>query len=162
MRNWGNKNELTLSQQFFSLKMSPVCAGDGKISHRKLTWRFRVQPTPLSREYRVRLEYKLGGTPDVFVEHPDLQMLAAKREIPHVYRNPLRLCLYLPWSDQWTPNKRINQTIVPWTYTWLYFFEDWLAFGQWRGGGQHRDDRPERPMNRKLRRFLSRNSRRAN
>lgn len=162
MRNWGNKNELTLSQQFFFLRASPVCMGDGKISQGKLTWRFCVQPTPLSREYKVRLEYTLGSTPDVFVEHPDLQMLAANREIPHVYRKPLRLCLYLPWSDQWTPSKRIIQTIIPWTYTWLYYFEYWLAFGEWRGGGQHPKDKPEKPMNRKLRRLVSRNSRGAN
>ena len=162
MRNRGNKNELTLPQQFFFLRASPVCMGDGKISKGKLTWRLCVQPTPLSREYRVRLEYKLGRAPDVFVEHPDLQMLAANREIPHVYRKPLRLCLYIPWSNQWKPNKRIDQTIVPWTYTWLYYFEDWLASGRWRGGGKHPEDRPRRPMNRRHRRLASRITRRTN
>lgn len=32
---------------------------------------------------------------------------------------------------------RIDQTVVPWTALWLFYFEDWLASGEWKGGGQH-------------------------
>lgn len=35
--------------------------------------------------------------------------------------------------------------IVPWTSLWLYFFEDWLATDEWKGGGKHpAEDEPIR------------------
>lgn len=32
---------------------------------------------------------------------------------------------------------RLDQTIVPWTMLWLFYFEEWLASGDWKGGGMH-------------------------
>ncbi|SJM35583.1 conserved hypothetical protein [Mesorhizobium delmotii] len=32
---------------------------------------------------------------------------------------------------------RLDQSIVPWTSLWLFYFEDWLTDGEWRGGGEH-------------------------
>ncbi len=44
-----------------------------------------------------------------------------------------RLCLYLP--GQWSGEKPIAVTIVPWASVWLYFYEVWRATGEWLGGG---------------------------
>ena len=52
--------------------------------------------------------------------------------------------------------KRIDQTIIPWTYTWLFYFEDWLSTDDWKGGGRHPGEEPEDPGNRALRRALAR------
>jgi hypothetical protein len=69
---------------------------------------------------------------------PDLQALAQGRPLPHVYEErPARICLYLPDTDEWSPDKRIVGTIVPWAVLWLYYFEDWLTTGEWSGGGHH-------------------------
>ncbi len=107
----------------------------------RLVWRCDLSPTPLSRAYSVRIEYGRGWSPDVFVEKPDLPILAEGRKIPHVYsEEPVRLCLYLPGSGQWRPWMLLDQTIVPWAVLWLYFFEEWLRSGEWRGGGEHPDD----------------------
>ena len=39
---------------------------------------------------------------------------------------------------------RLDQTIVPWTTLWLFYFEEWLASDDWKGGGMHpRDDDDE-------------------
>jgi hypothetical protein len=32
---------------------------------------------------------------------------------------------------------RLDQTIVPWAALWLFFFEEWLATDEWKGGGVH-------------------------
>jgi hypothetical protein len=32
---------------------------------------------------------------------------------------------------------RLDQTVVPWTSLWLFYFEDWLASNEWKGGGEH-------------------------
>jgi hypothetical protein len=93
----------------------------------------------------------------VFVDYPDLVLLAQGRKLPHVYRDPQRLCLYMPRTGQWAADKRIDQTIIPWTYLWLYFFEDWLAFGEWNGGGKHPGDCSEQSLNRRARRSRVRN-----
>lgn len=152
----GGKQEMTLSQQLLFLKSNPVVGGSGEVSRRKLTWTTRVQPTPLARDYTVRLILKEGETPDVFVDNPSLTELAGDREIPHVYLNPLRLCLYLPGTGEWHGSKRLDQTIIPWTYLWLFYFEDWLATDDWKGGGEHPSETSEPEGNRHLRRSLAR------
>lgn len=88
--------------------------------------------------YRVRVTYKLGEHPDVFVEEPDLKVLAEGKRIEHLYsQETVELCLWLPFTGQWDSRMSIAETIMPWTALWLYYFEDWLATGSWRGGGVH-------------------------
>jgi hypothetical protein len=84
------------------------------------------------------VEYLQGEAPDAFIDAPDLRALSAGRRIPHLYQQkPTRLCLYLPRTFQWQPWMRIDQTIVPWTVLWLYYFEEWLDSDEWKGGGEH-------------------------
>ncbi|MEZ5659385.1 MAG: hypothetical protein R3E83_12920 [Burkholderiaceae bacterium] len=33
--------------------------------------------------------------------------------------------------------RSIADTIVPWTYEWLFYFEEWLVSDEWKGGGRH-------------------------
>ena len=66
--------------------------------------------------------------------------VAEGRRIPHLYQQkPLRLCLYLPKTHEWRSWMRLDQTIVPWATLWLFYFEEWLASGDWKGGGMHPD-----------------------
>lgn len=155
MQKWGGKRDLTLPQQLLFMRANRNAEGEGRIVGSKLVWRFEVRPCPLSRSYFARIEYKIGKNPEVFVEDPDLSVLAGERELPHVYHDPLRLCLFMPGTGQWCAHKRIDGTIVPWTYTWLFYFEDWLAFDEWHGGGKHPSDDPERDCSRRIRRSLA-------
>ena len=140
----GRRKPLTAAQQYVNLKGNPLSAGAGELRAGRLLWRYQTSPAPLSRIYGIRIEFANDGTPEVFVERPDLVELAGGRKLPHVYRqSPPRLCLYLPGTGEWQPWMRIDQMIVPWTSLWLYFFEDWLATDEWKGGGQHpSDDEP--------------------
>jgi len=62
-----------------------------------LNLRYPASPTPLSRVYAVRINYRQGETPHVFIEDPDLTVLADGRRLPHVYQQkPTRLCLIFP------------------------------------------------------------------
>jgi hypothetical protein len=58
------------------------------------------------------------------------------------------LCLFLPRAKEWDGMMRIDQTFVLWTEVWLYYFEEWLASNDWKGGGEH----VPAPRNRKKRR----------
>lgn len=134
------------------LHANPICAGTGRLTATGLTWDYRNRPTVLSREYSIRIVFRRDATPDVFVTNPDLEELAGGRPVPHVYHNPLRLCLILPGTPEWTGTMRIDQTFVPWTTTWLYYFEEWLDSNDWKGGGVHPDADDSRQPSRRVRR----------
>ncbi|MEP0313202.1 hypothetical protein [Hyphomonas sp.] len=131
------RRPLSPAQQYLHLRTNPICRGEGKLDGAGLLWEYRVRPTPLSRQYLVRVTMKRDGTPHVAVIQPDLVALADGRPLPHVYSKPTRLCLTLPKAREWTESMRIDQTIVPWVATWLFFFEEWLVSDDWKGGGEH-------------------------
>jgi len=137
MRICRSRPDLTPAQQFQFLRRNPICAGAGSLAPAGLIWTYRTRPSLLAREYVVEIRFKRDDVPRVFVRHPNLEDLASGRALPHVYRDPTRLCLYLPRSDEWAGRMRIDQTFVPWTATWLYYFEEWLESDDWKGGGEH-------------------------
>lgn len=92
------------------------------------------QPTPLAEVYRVRIEYEVGTSPSVKVLKPVLKPRKPEGEIPHMYLQE-RLCLYMPWSGQWSGEKILADTIIPWTSLWLHYYELWHTTGEWLGGG---------------------------
>ena len=136
----GRRKPLTAAQQFVNLRGNPISRGTGRLRAGAVTWRYAATPFPLARDYDVRIEFKQGGKPQTFVDAPDLQALAGGRRIPHLYQQrPPRLCLYLPQTFEWQSWMRLDQTIVPWTALWLFYFEEWLASNDWKGGGLHPD-----------------------
>ena len=156
MKGRGRQCDLSLSQQLLFLKANPAIGGMGTVHANKLTWRVPIQPTALARTYLAAITYQPGKTPDVQIQEPLLELLAEGRSLPHVYKDPLRLCLYLPGAREWEAQKRIDQTIIPWTYLWLYYFEDWLWTDKWKGEGRHPGDEPDHRGNRALRRAIAR------
>jgi hypothetical protein len=110
--------------------------------HETFTWNGNVQPTPLNEIYKIRIRYKLGCYPEVIVKEPKLQGRDGQL-IPHMYEQK-RLCLFNPHKLEWNTRMRIADTILPWTSLWLYYYEIWLATGQWLGGGDHPTPTPER------------------
>jgi hypothetical protein len=146
---------LTLSQQLVNLRANPLTAGDGGIAAGELVWRFKTSPSPVSRLYDVRLTYAEGESPRIHVDEPDLTLLANGVRIPHLYsERPARLCLYLPEAYEWRSSMLLDRTIVPWAILWLWYFEDWLATGEWRGGGVHVAEGETDAVGRHVRRAL--------
>ena len=150
--SWSTRPDLTPAQQFLFLRANPICEGDGALNAKGLTWEYHVRPTPLSREYRVRLSYERGGSAKAVVLEPDIQLLAGERKLPHVYRDPLRLCLHLPKAHEWVGSMRLDQTFIPWIATWLFYFEEWLGSDEWKGGGEHPDPDSSEVIRRAVRR----------
>jgi hypothetical protein len=142
---------LTVAQQYFMLRSNPICAGAGNVQRGRLTWEYEAQPTLLSRTYTIRIAYQLGERPQIVVRHPDLVELAGPRRLPHVYQqDPPLLCLYRTVKGEWTQRMRLDETIVPWTALWLFYFEEWLVSNEWKGGGEHpgETDKPRRDLER--------------
>lgn len=154
MRPTTTRSDLTRAQQFLFLGRNPICQGSGELKVGGLVWEYLTRPTPLSREYRIRIEYMQNDTPKVIVVSPELEALAQGRELPHVYHDPVRLCLYLPGSGEWLGHMRIDQTFVPWAAAWLYYFEEWLESDDWKGGGEHPQSDDHERYNRHVRRAV--------
>ena len=93
----GRRKPLTAAQQFVNLHGNPICHGGGVLHAGRLTWRYSATPSPLGRDYDVRIEFKQRGRPEIFVDAPDLHVLSGGRRIPHLYQQrPPNFCLYIP------------------------------------------------------------------
>lgn len=102
-------------------------------------WTTIIKPTPLSDTYSVRIDYKYASYPKIYITDPyPLDRYPGKKVLPHVYSTKeQRICLYYPGIGEWTRNKLIARTIVPWASEWLLFYELWLSTGEWLGEGLH-------------------------
>jgi hypothetical protein len=137
----GRRKPLTAAQQYVNLRGNPVSSGSGRLRAGRLTWRYTTTPSPIGRDYQIRIDFRQGDRPQTFVEEPDLHALAGGRRIPHLYQQkPPKLCLYLPNTQEWRGWMRLDQTIVPWVALWLFYFEEWVASDDWKGGGMHPGD----------------------
>jgi len=105
-----------------------------------LVTRGLVRPSEVNQAYRVRVEYRVWQSPKAWVEEPPLRRLEPQERIPHTYLDDdgtERPCLYLPQSGDWSPDKKLAMTILPWLSVWLLFYESWRVTGEWLGGGVH-------------------------
>lgn len=104
------------------------------VTARRAVWIGEVRPSALSESYRVQVVYEQGRRPRISVLSPKLRRREDDRPIPHTYPGDF-LCLYFPPAREWHPNKFIAETIIPWISLWLFYYEGWLATGEWLGGG---------------------------
>lgn len=100
----------------------------------------KVKPTPISREYSVEIIYRKGKRPRVYVLGDELMNLDAT-DFPHKYsinreEKRVEICLYR-YASEFSSEKLLSKTVIPWTVEWLFFYELWLATGEWLGGGEH-------------------------
>ena len=99
-----------------------------KFSRVQSAWTGKLKPTTRSPEYLLKITYSIYNIPRVFVLEPKLHP-----DAPHVYKESGALCLYYPPDDSWNSQKLLGDTIFIWTAEWLYYYELWLATGQWFG-----------------------------
>jgi hypothetical protein len=123
--------ERTLTEQAFQLDRD-FPDGKAKLRPAVLVWTGRLTPTPLSREYTVRIWYARGHYPGVRLVEPPLR--PDERELlHHLYPNG-DLCLHK--VDEWDPSMLLVDTIIPWTAEWLAHYELWKLNHQWYGDGE--------------------------
>ncbi|PWV46219.1 hypothetical protein [Chitinophaga sp. S165] len=108
-----------------------------RTGEQQLVWEGELQPTALSRRYRVRLTYNRTKGISVNVVSPKLELAAGATKLPHVYSTAeQKLCLYYPMDREWHSGLLMAKTIIPWASEWLFYYETWvLTGGKWLGGG---------------------------
>src|SRR5262249_3953726 len=121
---------LTVAKQAFALRGAfPTVTAD--VTPTTLAWTGVVIPTPLSRDYRIRITYALGEYPRVIIIDPPL-LSDSDGLLPHFYREG-SLCLHE--AHEWDESMLIVDTIVPWAAEWLAHYELWRRTGRWYGDG---------------------------
>lgn len=106
-----------------------------------LVWYGKVKPTAVSEEYTLKLEYKMGKYPKVWLMNANIES-GQGSDIPHHYHvdekeKTVELCLFKPKFKEWMKHYPISKTIIPWAIEWLYYYEIWCITGEWQGGGAH-------------------------
>jgi hypothetical protein len=99
-----------------------------KFSSVQNAWIGKLKPSERSIEYLIKISYSLYSIPQVFVLAPKIHP-----DAPHIYRDSGALCLYYPEDGSWNNKMLLGNTIFLWTAEWLYYYELWLATGQWFG-----------------------------
>jgi hypothetical protein len=114
-----------------------------------LRWVGDVRPTRLSDTYTVEICWDgRRSRPTVRVLKPTLKVLPGQ-QLPHTFGDG-SLCLH--FDGEWSSEMLISDTIIPWASEWLYYYELWLATGEWTGGGHmpmakaRADDTPPAPQ----------------
>jgi hypothetical protein len=120
---------------------------------RSATWAGKLRPR--ETEYEVEISY----TAPLAIENFSLRIVQPRvsvnkplltrhpvtwEKVPHVYQresDPSRpyLCLFDPRTREWTPEKLIADTTVPWTAWYLYNYEAWRITGKWCARERHPD-----------------------
>ncbi len=108
----------------------------GKFKKNYFYWEFDAKPSTFSKIYRVLLVWDFKyATPQVFILNDELRKVEKTRNIPHLYcREKIKLCLYYPGYSEFNMFMPLCKTIIPWTYYWLQYYEEWLVSGEWKGG----------------------------
>lgn len=117
-------NPLTMGVQDLWMKL--IFPGF-RFSRTTSSWIGKLKPSEISPEYLVRVFYRPLDIPKVEVVKPLI-----REDAPHRFEDG-SLCLYYFGDGSWNRNKKIAETILPWTAEWLRFYEIWLATGEWLG-----------------------------
>lgn len=124
-------------QHFAGLNLCPLSAkGNGKFNKKYFYWEFDAKPSIFSKVYRILLiwDFKYVA-PKIFILDNELYTTEQNRKIPHLYdREKIQLCLYYPQYSEFNEMMPLCDTIIPWTYLWLQYYEEWLYSNVWKGG----------------------------
>jgi hypothetical protein len=131
--------EVTVYKQKVALGAAYPEAKSSIIGRKTLVWGGKIRPSPFSKEYKVVLTWIPEQPPNVWIIGDELERLDDP-SFPHIYhidveRKMVRICLYR--HQEFNQYTFIANTIIPWAKEWLYFYEMWLATGNWLGGGEH-------------------------
>ena len=109
--------------------------GSGSVKRSCLHFTYNVKPSEFSKEYTVKIEYKISKRPKVTVLRPKLKIPKSKMKI-HMFKDN-SLCLYYHKFKEWNNTMLLSKNIVPWVSEWLLHYEIWSVTGFWCGGGIH-------------------------
>lgn len=122
---------------YTGLKHCPLSSnGNGEFTKDYFYWEFDAKPSTFSKTYRVLLIWDFNfAAPKVYILDSELHEVELTKRIPHLYcREKIQLCLFYPDYNEFDRSMSLCESIIPWTYLWLQYYEEWLYSGEWKGG----------------------------
>jgi len=101
-----------------------------------------LQALPIYSKYRIRLRYLAGSSPFVEVVDPPPVTELNGKPTPHLNRDG-SLCLFDPSKREWSAERMIADTTIPWVERWLLHYESWLSTGVWLGDTEAPATKPD-------------------
>lgn len=95
----------------------------------------KLRPHHFCDEYVFEVRYRVNFSPNITILYPKLRTRDGEPKPPHTY-DPDQPCVFRPSVD-WSSEMYLADTVIPWLAMWLFFYEIWLATGEWIGEGEH-------------------------
>lgn len=133
MAKYYKNQTLSVAQQLFKIKQDYQNIICSSVKKDCLDITLLIKPTDNSNQYTVRIFYKPGIRPAIYLLNPELVKRDGKYP-HHIYgftNGKPALCVYYPGYREWTSNLFIADTIIPWISTWLFAYEFWQITGVW-------------------------------
>ncbi|MFK5977219.1 MAG: hypothetical protein QM493_12025 [Sulfurovum sp.] len=130
----------TYAEHFVSLKLCPLSSnGNGELEKKYFYWEFYAKPSSFSKVYKILVIWDFTkNSPNVYILNEEVHKISKVKNIPHLYsKEKVQLCLYYPSYQEFSSSMSLCETIIPWTYLWISYYEEWLYSGEWKGGGEH-------------------------
>lgn len=93
---------------------------------KKLIITGKIRPHAYCEEYKIRIEYVSGQTPQVFITSHDIKPLAKI----HMYKSGA-LCLFYPPDLKWTYRTKTADHTIPWVAEWIVAYELFQLTDKW-------------------------------
>ncbi len=136
MAKYNRSRCVSLAQQLLQLRNTyPDLIDQIDISRSELRCLIRLQPTPESVIYKVRIGLRLGGTPTAQIIEPKNLAKVNGMKPHHLFNRSVdgkeRLCVYYPKDHNWNDNSFLADSYIPWVITWLSAYETWQITNLW-------------------------------
>lgn len=127
---------LTVIQQRLRLQQTyPALIDEIRTHNNELTCIIRLQPTPQSIEYKVRIWFKPRYWPQASLIDPKEIAKVDGKKPHHLFNREEdgkeRLCVFYPKGREWNDNMFLSDAFIPWIITWLSAYEIWQITGIW-------------------------------
>ena len=127
---------ITIGEQMMSLRIMYSSLIDKIFAKRsELNCIMRLQPSETSIVYKVKIWFKIGDWPKVWLLEPKELAQVDGKDPHHIYgftkRGYVQLCVFYPGKNEWQDSMYLSKTFVPWIITWLSSYEYWQITGQW-------------------------------
>lgn len=136
MARYNRTSTLSVIQQKLCLQRTyPQLIDEIRTHNNELMCIIRLQPTPQSIEYKVRIWFKPRYWPKAFLLEPKEIAKVNGKKPHHLYNRDEdgkeRLCVFYPKGQEWNDNMFLAESFVPWVITWLSAYEIWQITGIW-------------------------------
>jgi len=140
--NWIKEKSVTIPKYIYNVKFSSKVFNIIEVGEKTVTFSGKIVSSTIQKNYEVEIMCGLNFYPKVYIKNIDF----SKKRPPHLYKDN-SLCLYYLDYNEYKHKDLIFPKIYDWIILWIYYYELWLAYGEWLGGGISHEEAKEEENN---------------